>query len=198
MLVRQALMMVLSGQAVSICISYQDPYLEESMSRHEALCWLLSRRCSALRVSCLHLAAAQRKPSLINVVMCCAADALPVPPVHSLPAPDQRQSWCAADAVSAKKYYHFIRVMGRAASHIALECALQTRPQTAFISEEVAAKKLGLVDITNQVDTGIARAQPAVLGHKGVQRMPVTQQPLQRAWQTAPRAIICRMRGPIN
>ena len=99
----------------------------------------------------------------------------------------QRQSCCATDAILAKKYYHFIRVMGRAASHIALECALQTRPQTAFISEEVAAKKLGLGDITNQVDAGLARAQPVVnWGIQGARRMPVTQRPQQQAQQTAP------------
>ena len=40
--------------------------------------------------------------------------------------------------------------MGRAASHVTLECALQTRPQLALISEEVAAGKLGLKDVTRQ------------------------------------------------
>ncbi|MDR1617519.1 MAG: 6-phosphofructokinase, partial [Treponema sp.] len=44
------------------------------------------------------------------------------------------------DAASAKKYWHFIRLMGRAASHIALECALQTQPNVCLISEEVEAK----------------------------------------------------------
>lgn len=43
------------------------------------------------------------------------------------------------------------RLMGRSASHITLECALQTRPQLALLSEEVAAKRLGLRDITHQV-----------------------------------------------
>ena len=47
----------------------------------------------------------------------------------------------ARDALSAKKYYHFVRLMGRTASHIALECALLTHPNYAFIAEEVAAKK---------------------------------------------------------
>jgi 6-phosphofructokinase len=46
-----------------------------------------------------------------------------------------------ADTLSSKKYYHFIRLMGRTASHIALECALLTRPTYAFIGEEVEAKK---------------------------------------------------------
>lgn len=41
------------------------------------------------------------------------------------------------DAVSSKKYYYFVRLMGRSASHIALECALQTRVNLALIGEEV-------------------------------------------------------------
>lgn len=55
------------------------------------------------------------------------------------------------DSASAGKYWHFIRLMGRAASHITLECALQTHPQAALISEEVAEQRLGLADITKQV-----------------------------------------------
>ena len=46
------------------------------------------------------------------------------------------------DANSAKKYWHFIKVMGRSASHVALECALQTQPNICLVSEEVAAKKM--------------------------------------------------------
>jgi len=45
------------------------------------------------------------------------------------------------DANSAKKYWHFIRLMGRSASHITLECALQSQPNICLISEEVEAKK---------------------------------------------------------
>jgi len=45
------------------------------------------------------------------------------------------------DTISTKKYYHFIRLMGRSASHITLECALLTRPNLTFIGEEVQAKK---------------------------------------------------------
>ncbi|KAL5794154.1 hypothetical protein ACOSP7_002748 [Xanthoceras sorbifolium] len=45
------------------------------------------------------------------------------------------------DARSTGKYYHFVRLMGRAASHITLECALQTHPNITIIGEEVAAKK---------------------------------------------------------
>jgi 6-phosphofructokinase len=41
------------------------------------------------------------------------------------------------DTVSSKKYYHFIRLMGRSASHITLECALTTKPNWAFIGEEI-------------------------------------------------------------
>ena len=48
----------------------------------------------------------------------------------------------ARDALSAKKYYHFVRLMGRSASHITLECALATHPNFALIAEEVAAKQM--------------------------------------------------------
>ena len=53
------------------------------------------------------------------------------------------------DAQSGKDYYHFVRVMGRSASHIALECALNTRINCCLIGEEVAAKKQTLVEIAN-------------------------------------------------
>ncbi|KAE8676331.1 Pyrophosphate--fructose 6-phosphate 1-phosphotransferase subunit beta [Hibiscus syriacus] len=52
------------------------------------------------------------------------------------------------DARSTGKYYHFIRLMGRAASHITLECALQTHPNIAIIGEEVAAKNRTMKNIT--------------------------------------------------
>ncbi len=55
------------------------------------------------------------------------------------------------DANSAKKYWHFIRLMGRSASHIALECALQSQPNICLISEEVAAKKMTLDDIVEEI-----------------------------------------------
>lgn len=55
------------------------------------------------------------------------------------------------DALSAKKYYHFIRLMGRAASHITLECALLTQPNLAFISEEVQQKNYTLQDLIQQL-----------------------------------------------
>ena len=57
----------------------------------------------------------------------------------------------ARDAVSAKKYWHFIKLMGRSASHIALECALQTRPNVCLISEEVEEKKMTLKMIAEQI-----------------------------------------------
>lgn len=57
----------------------------------------------------------------------------------------------ARDALSAKKYTHFVKLMGRSASHIALECALQTHPNLTFIGEEVAAKGWTLKDITHQI-----------------------------------------------
>ncbi len=55
------------------------------------------------------------------------------------------------DANSAKKYWHFIRLMGRSASHIALECALQSQPNMCLISEEVEAKNMTLNDIVDQI-----------------------------------------------
>lgn len=55
------------------------------------------------------------------------------------------------DANSAKKYWHFIKVMGRSASHVALECALETQPNICLISEEVAAKKMSLSQIADQI-----------------------------------------------
>ncbi len=55
------------------------------------------------------------------------------------------------DAHSAKKYWHFIKLMGRSASHIALECALQTQPNVAIISEEVEQKNMTLGDVVNMI-----------------------------------------------
>lgn len=63
------------------------------------------------------------------------------------------------DCNSAKKYWHFIKVMGRSASHVALECALETQPNICLISEEVAAKKMSLSQIANYIaDSVEARA----------------------------------------
>ena len=64
------------------------------------------------------------------------------------------------DANSAKKYWHFIKVMGRSASHVALECALETQPNICLISEEVAAKKMSLAQIADYIaDSVAARAE---------------------------------------
>nr|DAD46463.1 TPA_asm: hypothetical protein HUJ06_016400 [Nelumbo nucifera] len=64
------------------------------------------------------------------------------------------------DALSAEKYYYFIRLMGRRASHVALECALQSHPNMVILGEEVASSKLTLFDITKQICDAIqARAE---------------------------------------
>jgi len=61
------------------------------------------------------------------------------------------------DCNSARKYWHFIKLMGRSASHIALECALQTQPNYCIISEEVEAKKLSLDTIVNDIASAVAK-----------------------------------------
>jgi pyrophosphate--fructose-6-phosphate 1-phosphotransferase len=63
----------------------------------------------------------------------------------------------ARDANSAKKYWHFIRLMGRSASHIALECGLQTQPNICLISEEVEANNLSLGQIVDQICASIIK-----------------------------------------
>ncbi len=62
----------------------------------------------------------------------------------------------ARDANSAKKYWHFIKVMGRSASHVALECALKTQPNICLIGEEVAAKKMSLAQIADYIADSVA------------------------------------------
>ena len=63
------------------------------------------------------------------------------------------------DCNSAKKYWHFIKLMGRSASHIALECALQVQPNVCIVSEEVEAKNMTLDDVVNYIaDIVAARA----------------------------------------
>ncbi|XP_071732128.1 pyrophosphate--fructose 6-phosphate 1-phosphotransferase subunit alpha-like [Rutidosis leptorrhynchoides] len=63
------------------------------------------------------------------------------------------------DALSAEKYYYFIRLMGRKASHVAVECTLQSHPNMVILAEEVAASKLTLFDLTKQIcDAVQARA----------------------------------------
>ncbi|WP_276814379.1 diphosphate--fructose-6-phosphate 1-phosphotransferase [Faecalibaculum rodentium] len=61
------------------------------------------------------------------------------------------------DANSAKKYWHFIKVMGRSASHVALEAALQTQPNICLISEEVAAKKMSLSQIADYIADSVEK-----------------------------------------
>ena len=60
------------------------------------------------------------------------------------------------DCNSARKYWHFIKVMGRSASHIALECALQTQPNICLISEEVEAKEQSLDEIVAYIADAVA------------------------------------------
>ena len=60
------------------------------------------------------------------------------------------------DCNSARKYWHFIKVMGRSASHIALECALQCQPNICLISEEVEAKNLSLDDVVEYIAKAVA------------------------------------------
>ncbi|KAH8946831.1 hypothetical protein BDL97_11G008000 [Sphagnum fallax] len=55
------------------------------------------------------------------------------------------------DALSAEKYYYFIRLMGRQASHVSLECALQSHPNMVILGEEVATSKMTLFDVTKQI-----------------------------------------------
>jgi len=60
------------------------------------------------------------------------------------------------DANSAKKYWHFIKVMGRSASHVALECALECQPNICLIGEEVAEKKMSLASIADYIADSVA------------------------------------------
>ena len=59
------------------------------------------------------------------------------------------------DCNSARKYWHFIKLMGRSASHIALECALQTQPNLCLISEEVEAKEMSLDDVVTYIANAV-------------------------------------------
>jgi pyrophosphate--fructose-6-phosphate 1-phosphotransferase len=75
------------------------------------------------------------------------------------------------DSNSAKKYWHFIKLMGRSASHIALECALKTHPNHTIISEEVAQKKLTLREIVSEL-AGVVRDRAAAGKNYGVVLIP--------------------------
>lgn len=61
------------------------------------------------------------------------------------------------DCNSARKYWHFIKVMGRSASHIALECALQTQPNICLISEEIEQKGMSLDDIVTYIANAVCQ-----------------------------------------
>jgi pyrophosphate--fructose-6-phosphate 1-phosphotransferase len=61
------------------------------------------------------------------------------------------------DCNSARKYWHFIKVMGRSASHIALECALQTQPNICLISEEVEQKNMSLDDVVEYIAEAVTK-----------------------------------------
>jgi pyrophosphate--fructose-6-phosphate 1-phosphotransferase len=61
------------------------------------------------------------------------------------------------DCNSARKYWHFIKVMGRSASHIALECALQTQPNICLISEEIEKKGMSLDDIVTYIANAVCQ-----------------------------------------
>ncbi len=65
------------------------------------------------------------------------------------------------DANSAKKYWHFIKLMGRSASHITLECGLQTQPNIVLVSEEVEAKKQSLASIVDQICDSVRKRADA-------------------------------------
>lgn len=65
------------------------------------------------------------------------------------------------DANSAKKYYHFVKLMGRSASHIALECALQTHPNACLVGEEIAALGLSLSQVVDQLAGIVVRRAEA-------------------------------------
>lgn len=65
------------------------------------------------------------------------------------------------DVLSARKYWHFIRLMGRSASHITLEVSLKTRPNLTLIGEEVLAKKMTLAQVVDQIAQAVARRAEA-------------------------------------
>ena len=83
------------------------------------------------------------------------------------------------DALSAQKYYHFVRLMGRSASHITMECAFETHPNYAFIGEEISAKRKSVKQITQEVvelivekldamvDTPMGKAAPKFYNYIG-------------------------------
>jgi len=77
----------------------------------------------------------------------------------------------ARDARSAKKYWHFIRLMGRSASHVTLECALQTRPNITLIGEEVREQNATLQQVVDAIAAVVRRRAERGL-HYGVCLVP--------------------------
>ncbi len=75
------------------------------------------------------------------------------------------------DCNSARKYWHFVKLMGRSASHIALECALQTQPNICLISEEIQAKDQTLNDIVEYI-AGVVAYRAAQSNNFGVVLIP--------------------------
>lgn len=75
------------------------------------------------------------------------------------------------DANSAKKYWHFIKIMGRSASHVALEVALQTQPNITLISEEIEERKMSLDEIVNYI-TGVISQRAAKAKNFGIAIVP--------------------------
>jgi pyrophosphate--fructose-6-phosphate 1-phosphotransferase len=75
------------------------------------------------------------------------------------------------DTNSARKYWHFVKLMGRSASHITLECALQTQPNVALISEEIAAQAKSLRDIVQEI-AAVIRDRAAAGDNFGVVLVP--------------------------
>ncbi len=75
------------------------------------------------------------------------------------------------DCNSARKYWHFIKLMGRSASHIALECALQCQPNICLVSEEVEAKAMSLDDVVTYIAEAVA-ARAAVGNNFGTVLIP--------------------------
>jgi pyrophosphate--fructose-6-phosphate 1-phosphotransferase len=75
------------------------------------------------------------------------------------------------DSRSSLKYWHFIKLMGRTASHVTLEVALQTQPAVTLISEEIAAKRQSLSSVVNQIAQAVvARADQGI--HHGIVLIP--------------------------
>ena len=83
----------------------------------------------------------------------------------------------ATDAASARKYWYFVRIMGRAPSHITLECAHLTQPNVALIGEEIEARRMSLSGIVSDLaDAVVLRAEEGK--HFGIVLIPEGASPL--------------------